>query len=125
EYLLGLEGFAASTPEAAGQIPAALLEEVFALNEQLDEVRGLRASGAPRDQLTQRLDRARERIEQKRADHERHVEQLCAQWDAFVDARAGQESRREILEALRDRMLERNYINNLLAAIERELLADA
>src|SRR5207253_2726588 len=81
EYLLGLEGFAASTPEAAGQIPAALLEEVFALNEQLDEVRGLRASGAPRDQLTQRLDRARERIEQKRADHERHVEQLCAQWD--------------------------------------------
>ena len=29
--------------------------------------------------------------------------------------------RRAVLDALRERMLERNYINNLLAGIEREL----
>src|SRR5262245_8191549 len=40
EYLLGLEGFAARTPqEASRQVPADLLEEVFALNEELDEIR--------------------------------------------------------------------------------------
>src|SRR5213596_1233790 len=43
EYLLGLEGFSARKPEEAGkQIPAGLLEEVFALNEELDEIRELR-----------------------------------------------------------------------------------
>ena len=44
EYLLGLEGRAAKSPEEASkQVPPALLEEVFALNEELDEVRELRA----------------------------------------------------------------------------------
>src|SRR2546427_4332522 len=48
EYLLGLEGFAPKTAEeAAKQVPPALLEEVFALNEELDEVRKLRSSGVP------------------------------------------------------------------------------
>src|SRR5215470_16481518 len=43
EYLLQLEGLAArTTEEAAKQVPAALLEEVFELNEELDEIRELR-----------------------------------------------------------------------------------
>jgi len=46
---------------------------------------------------------------------------LSAQWDTLVDRGAPQADRRAILEALRERVLERNYINNLLAGIEREL----
>src|SRR5438477_2832073 len=41
-YLLELEGFALTTAnpsESSKQVPPALLEEVFALNEELDEVR--------------------------------------------------------------------------------------
>jgi hypothetical protein len=38
-----------------------------------------------------------------------------------VDLKAGDEERRGILHALRERLLERNYIHNLLAGIEREL----
>ena len=34
---------------------------------------------------------------------------------------AGEAERRPVLAALRERMLERNYITNLLAGIEREL----
>ena len=56
---------------AAKQVPPALLEEVFALNEELDEVRELRASGAPPEaQWRARLERAAAPIEAKRGEHE-------------------------------------------------------
>src|SRR3979409_2034769 len=52
EYLLQLEGLAARGPEEASKlVPPALLEEVFALNEELDEVRERRTAGAPADEL--------------------------------------------------------------------------
>jgi molecular chaperone HscB len=122
EYLLQLEGLAARGPEeAAKQVPPALLEEVFALNEELDEVRDLRAGGAPAEDWKARLERAREPIEAKRVEHEQQLESLSAQWDALLDAPADGAQRRAVLVALRDRVLERNYINNLLAGIEREL----
>src|SRR5439155_24586708 len=46
-YLLDLEGCAPkSAEEASKKVPPALLEEVFALNEELDVVRDLRSIGA-------------------------------------------------------------------------------
>jgi molecular chaperone HscB len=119
EYLLQLEGFAPA--ESGNKVPPALLEEVFALNEELDEIRDLRASGAPADAWKARLEKARGPIELKRDEHEAGLEQLSARWDALLDAKAGIVERRPVLEALRERVLERNYINNLLAGIEREL----
>jgi hypothetical protein len=85
------------------------------LNEELDEIRDLRSGGAPRDAIAARLERARQPIEQKRDDHERDLKALAATWDTAGD--------RQILEALRDVFLERNYISNLLESIERELSA--
>ena len=102
-------------------MPPALLEEVFALNEELDEVRELRASGAPADEWKGRLEHAQQPIDAKRAAHEAQVQELSARWDALVDAGASDRERRDVLNALRDRVLERNYINNLLAGIQREL----
>jgi molecular chaperone HscB len=122
EYLLGLEGFAPNGAEGAGRhVPPALLEEVFALNEELSEIRELRTGDAPADSWKARLDRARLPIEAKQAVHEAQLEELSRRWDLHVDSGAGGTERIEILEALRDRVLERNYINNLLAAIAREL----
>lgn len=124
EYLLGLEG----VPLAAGpgaqpsgsaaappKVPPSLLEEVFALNEELDEIRELRESGAGQETLRRRLAAARRPIEEKRDAHERELAELSARWDAQQD--------RATLETLRERMLERNYINNLLATIDREMSA--
>src|SRR3954467_610408 len=83
EYLLNLEGMAPSGPaEAARQVPPALLEEVFALNEELDEIRELRGSGAPTEEWRARLERARQPIEAKRIDHEQQLQALAGQWDA-------------------------------------------
>jgi molecular chaperone HscB len=118
EYLLKAEGLAPKSPgEASRQVPPALLEEVFALNEELDEIRDLRAGGMPADEWRARLERAREPIEARRAGHEAELQELSARWDAGGAA----SERRATLEALRDRFLERNYIANLLAGIEREL----
>jgi molecular chaperone HscB len=119
EYLLQLEGFAPA--ESGNKVPPALLEEVFALNEELDEIRDLRASGAPAGELKARLEKARGPIERKRDAHEAGLQEVSARWDALLEARAGIVERRPVLEALRERVLERNYINNLLAGIEREL----
>ncbi|MEO8260703.1 MAG: Fe-S protein assembly co-chaperone HscB [Acidobacteriota bacterium] len=122
EYLLQLEGMAARGPEEAGKlVPPALLEEVFALNEELDEVRERRTDGAPVDELKQRLERAAQPIEAKRIAHEQQLTALSAQWDALVEGGAPPEARRAVLDSLHARVLERNYINNLLAGIEREV----
>jgi molecular chaperone HscB len=122
EYLLQLEGLAARGPqEASKQVPAALLEEVFALNEELDDVRERRANGAPAEEWQAQLERARQPIEARRVEHEQDVASLSVRWDDLIDRGAAEDERREVLMALRDRVLERNYINNLLAGIEREL----
>lgn len=121
DYLLNVEGVGVQGPqEAAKAVPAALLEEVFALNEELDEIRGLRSGGAPAAQWKARLERARQPIEAKRDAHEAQVKELSTQWDALVDRTADAAARRKVLHALRERVLERNYINNLLAGIDRE-----
>jgi hypothetical protein len=96
-----------------------LLEEVFELNEQLDEIRESRESGTDAAVLRDRLDSARKPIDLKREEHERKVELLSAQWDQQLDA-GDAAAKRATLEALRERLLERNYINNLLATIDRE-----
>jgi molecular chaperone HscB len=121
-YLLKLEGLGGKGPdEGSTDVPPALLEEVFALNEELDDIRAMRESGAPPGAWKPRLERARAPIEAKRADHEAQLQRLTLEWDDLVDAQAPVSDRRAVLEALRERMLERNYISNLLVGIEREL----
>ncbi len=131
EYLLEREGLAAGGPHGAAgaaatvgatipaqDVPADLLEEVFALNEELDEIRTMREQGDAG--WHGRLQEARHPIEQKRAEHEDDLKALSSEWDALTAAGAPADARRAALEGLRKRVLERNYINNLLATIERE-----
>jgi len=119
EHLLAIEGLpSARSEEGSAKVPAGLLEEVFALNEELDEIRELRESGGEPGQLSARLEKARQPIEGKREEHERQLQELAARWDAQDTASA--QDKRATLEALRERLLERNYINNLLATIDRE-----
>ena len=120
EHLLAIEGLPPTkSEEGTAKVPPALLEEVFALNEELDEIRETREHGGAPEELRKRLDAARQPIDRKRDEHEAQLLELSAKWDAERDsAPAGQ--KRQTLESLRTVLLERNYINNLLAAIERE-----
>jgi molecular chaperone HscB len=125
EYLLKLEGLNAAGDAMSGARgavpPTGLLEEVFALNEELDEIREMRGRGVPEGEWRARLEAARQPIESKRAGHETELLNLSSRWDAALDSGASDAERRAILDALHERFLERNYIGNLLAGIEREL----
>jgi molecular chaperone HscB len=120
EHLLAIEGLPpAKLEDGTAKVPASLLEEVFALNEELDEIREAREGGGDAAKLSARLDAARQPIDAKREEHERQLRELSDRWDALADD-ASPAMKRQTLEALRERLLERNYINNLLAAIDRE-----
>jgi molecular chaperone HscB len=122
EHLLAIEGLpSAKSEEGTAKVPPDLLEEVFALNEELDEIRERRESGADAGALSVRLDAARKPIDRKRDEHERQLLDLAARWDSQEQASA--QDKRATLEALRERLLERNYINNLLATIDREAVS--
>ena len=122
EHLLAIEGLPSTKSEGesgAAKVPPALLEEVFELNEQLDDIREQRESGADPATLASRIEAARAPIDRKREEHERQIDALSTTWDSQGETAAPAE-RRAMLEALRETLLERNYINNLLATIERE-----
>jgi molecular chaperone HscB len=122
EHLLTIEGLPlAKSEEGAAKVPPGLLEEVFALNEELDEIRDLRESGTDAATLAARLATARQPIEARRDEHERALAEASEQWDRQAEAPADQ--RRATLERLRELLLERNYISNLLGTIEREAAA--
>jgi len=118
-HLIELEGAGAMQTREDKQVPPGLLEEVFALNEELDEVRALRAAGAPDEAWIDKLENARRPIEAKRVAHEADLKELSARWDAVSAREGGHLERQQVLATLRDRLLERNYIANLLADIER------
>lgn len=123
QYVLQIEGLSPASPaDASRQVPPSLLEEVFALNEEIDEARAARANGAPASVWQGRLERARGPVETRRIEHEARLAELTARWDTLADRPADDEDRRAVLRALSDRFLERTYINNLLAGIERELI---
>jgi molecular chaperone HscB len=118
EYLLSLEGLppVSQTGESV-KVPPALLEEVFALNEELEEIREQREANAEPAVLGARLAQARQPIERKREDHERRLGELSAAWDALAN---DSPERAATLDGLRDLLLERSYIQNLMVTIDRE-----
>src|SRR5271154_3215192 len=64
EYLLGIEG-ARKEGEQKQQVPAELLEEVFELNESLDELREAKSDGGDLERLRARLESAQKNFQQK------------------------------------------------------------
>jgi molecular chaperone HscB len=121
EYLLKLEGMpSVGLHQDARELPAGVLEEMFALNEELDEIRAAREAGASPDQISTRLDAARRPIEDRAARQEAQMEALFQRWDKQADEQAPRDVRRATLESIRSLLQERSYIANLIAAANRE-----
>ncbi len=118
EYLLKLEGLPiVGQHQEAGQLPAGVLEEVFTLNEELDDIRAARGAGAAPERLHARLEAARRPVEERASRQEARLQQLFERWDAQVDQNAPPDVRRATLDALRSLLQERSYIANLLATV--------
>jgi molecular chaperone HscB len=123
EYLLKLEGYAPKESRVPStQVPAGLLEEVFALNEELEAIQELRESGAPAAGVAARLADARQPIEGNITRHDETLETLMRRHDeqAAIGDEAG---RKATLDGLRTLLLERTYLVNLLATVRREAAA--
>jgi molecular chaperone HscB len=138
EYLLHLEGVALeeqsktateqarSTGEIKKQIvPADLLEEVFELNLELEDLRMNRKMGEDDNALVAEIGKQKLALESK---HEALLDELrksWAAWDSLIDrGRSGSvEERAQVTRKMVDVLNRRNYIRNLVRDVNAALEA--
>lgn len=126
EYLLGLEGMR-KEGAAKQQAPPELLEEVFELNESLDELRGARQSADQEeiDGLRPRLQEAQKNFEAKLREVDADLASAAKDWDAVVDrgtnGDANAAERGKLLARMNEILNRRSYIRNLVSSVEKEL----
>src|SRR5882762_5144036 len=120
EYLLELEGMR-KEGEHKQQAPPELLEEVFELNESLDELREAKASGGDLGSLKQRLESAEKNFQKKLSEVDAQLQETAQQWDAALDANASDADRKGILVRLNELLNRRSYIRNLVTNVQKEL----
>ena len=121
EYLLEIEG-ARKEGEHKQQAPPELLEEVFELNESLDELRDAKDSGGDLASLKSKLEAAQKSFQQKLAEVDAQLQSAAQQWDAAIDANAGDSDRKAIMVRLNELLNRRSYIRNLVNNVQKELL---
>jgi len=126
EYLLRLEGVeieAARSDDGKpkdSRVPPDLLEEVFELNMQLEEMRMNRKMGEDDPQLRADLDKAKAQFEGQLAESDSQLDKLWIEWDAAVDSGndAAKPGTKDKMVALLDR---RRYVRNLVRDVNEAL----
>jgi molecular chaperone HscB len=121
EYLLAIEGMR-KEGENKQQAPPELLEEVFELNESLDELREAKSGGGDTATLKARLESAQKHFQEKLAEVDTQLQKTARDWDAAVDASADDTARKKIMARLNDHLNRRAYVRNLVANVQKELL---
>jgi len=125
EYLLELLGVRidennAAKNSAAPRVPADLLEEVFELNMQLEEMRANKKMGEDDAQLRADLTRAQTQFTGQLAQVDEDLKQISTAWDAALDHndKVAQDAIAKKLTALLDR---RGYLRNLVRDVNKAL----
>jgi molecular chaperone HscB len=127
EYLLKLEGVEIEQDRSAengakkeSRVPPDLLEEVFELNMQLEEMRMNQKMGEDDPQLRQDLEKAKTQFEGQMADSDSQLKALWMKWDSAVDAQdeGSKADVKDTLVALLDR---RRYVRNLVRDVNEAL----
>src|SRR3984885_1013547 len=123
EYLLGLSGMR-KEGQKKQQAPPELLEEVFELNESLDELREARASGGNATQLQglrAKLESAQHKFESSLADVDQELARVSADWDAALDSSVDEPAKKKLMERMNEVLNRRSYIRNLVNSVRQEL----
>jgi molecular chaperone HscB len=123
EYLLSLYGMR-KEGEKKQQAPPELLEEVFELNETLDELRSARTDAANGNEfaaLKQRLEAEQKKFEALLADVDAELAVVAREWDAAFDASADETKQRELMNLMNEILNRRSYIRNLVGNVQKEL----
>jgi molecular chaperone HscB len=138
-YLLKLEGVeleeqsksateqARSTGQVKKQIvPPDLLEEVFELNMQLEELRGLKKMGEDDPALIEEIGRQKLELEEKNDALLHELQKYWKTWDALIDRELSgepvtEDERRQARDKMIDVLNRRNYIRNLVRDVNAAL----
>mgnify|MGYP001570564252 CR=1 FL=1 len=130
EYLLALEGIRREG-EIKQQAPPELLEEVFELNEYLEELRVAKrappvagqARGDTRelDDLLHRLEAARRQFEAKLEAVQEEFFARFREWDALLDGATDSSAQRQKLEQMSEILNRHSYLRNLVRNVSEEL----
>jgi len=121
EYLLAIEG-ARKEGQNKQQAPPELLEEVFELNESLDDLREAKASGGDTATLKHRLEAVEKNFEQKLTEVDGRLQAAAHEWDKAIDEKADEGARKELMTRLNELLNRRSYIRNLVVNVRKELL---
>ncbi len=139
EYLLKLEGVEleeqskAATEQArsSGQVkkqivPPDLLEEVFELNMQLEELRAQKKMGEDDPALVEEIGRQKLELEEKQEALQRELQGLWKMWDGMIQREkngqpVSEEERRQERDKMVDVLNRRNYIRNLVRDVSEVL----
>jgi molecular chaperone HscB len=132
EYLLNLEGVelegqskaateaARETGEKKQIVPPDLLEEVFELNMQLEELRGDKKLGEEDPALIAELQQHKTALEAKFGSLFEELQRYWNAWDAAVEC--GDEARsRKVRDQMVDLLNRRSYIRNLVRDVNEAL----
>jgi len=119
EHLLEMAG-ERKEGQTKQQAPAELLEEVFELNESLDELREAKSSGGDLGALKSRLESAEENFQKKLGEVDAQLQAAAREWDAALQADAA--TRKKVMAKLNDLLNRRSYIRNLVTNVQKELL---
>jgi molecular chaperone HscB len=133
EYMLGLAGIrleeqsrdasdrAAESGTAKQQVvPPDLLEEVFELNMQLEEMRMAKASGADDPEARASLEAAKQNFDTQLKTSEKDLQRLWGEWDGAAEA-SNSETQQTAQQEMVDLLNRRSYIRNLLRDVEEAL----
>jgi molecular chaperone HscB len=120
EYLLAIEG-ERKEGEKKQQAPPELLEEVFELNESLDELREGKASGEDLAELKSRLETAEKNFQEKLGEVDGELQSVARQWDAALEEGAAEEFRKKLMVRMNELLNRRSYIRNLVNNVAKEL----
>jgi molecular chaperone HscB len=123
EYLLAQAGLRKEGTKKQ-QAPPELLEEVFELNESLDELREARradGSGEGMATLKERLVAAQKNFEEKLGEVDAELDRVFGEWDAAIDRKADDAARTALMERMNEILNRRSYIRNLVANVQNEL----
>ena len=111
-------------------VPPDMLEEVFELNMQLDEMRMNKKMGEDDPNIIRDLQQARSRFEQKMNELSTELKSYWDEWDALIPAgeaaaRGDEQQKKAARERVRDKMVDllyrRSYIRNLLRDVNEAL----
>ena len=118
-YLLTIEGY----KEGEKKAPPDLLEEVFELNMQVEELKAAKKMGDEQEVAEARssLEEALDGLRKELAGIDGRLLKLFEDWDSALDRSAATVEKKQLLDRMSELLSHRSYVRHLVRGIQEEL----